>query len=253
MNNELFEKLLASRKYKFVCPDTVKRILSECEGKYKKPKDIEKAAREKLHGITSAFMTETEYKHALNLCAAEKTDENLSQLLSCHASTRERLPLSAMDELYGRIFAVTGIPDTLLDLACGMNPVYLAYRCPGTRIHCEDISGQSINVIRAFSETAEAAMGDLLSGVPEEEYDIALLFKVLPLLDRQESGSADRVLNAIRAKYIVCSFPTRTLGGRNVGMEDNYSAWMEAHIPEGYAFCARFTTENELYYILKES
>ncbi len=253
MNNELLEKLLTSKKYKYVCPDTVKRILSECEGKYKKPKDIEKAAREKLHGITSAFMTDAEYKRALNLCEAEKTDENLTQLLSCHASTRERLPLSAMDELYGRIFSVTGIPETLLDLACGMNPVYIAYRYPDMRIHCEDISGQSINVIQNFSETAEAAMGDLLSGVPEEKYDVALLFKVLPLLDRQESGAADRVLNAVQAKYIVCSFPTRTLGGRNVGMEDNYSAWMEAHIPEKYAVCARFTTENELYYILKES
>ena len=253
MNNELLEKLLASKKYKYVCPDTVKRILSECEGKYKKAKDIEKAAREKLHGITSAFMTDAEYKRALSLCEAEKTDENLTQLLSCHASTRERLPLSAMDALYQRIFEITGTPETLLDLACGMNPVYIAYRYPDIRIHCEDISGQSIGVIQKFSETADAGMGDLLSGVPADKYDVALLFKVLPLLDRQESGSADRVLNAIRAKYIVCSFPTRTLGGRNVGMEDNYSAWMEAHIPAGYAVCARFTTENELYYILKES
>ena len=253
MNNELLDKLLTNKKYKYVCPDTVKRVLSECEGKYKKAKDIEKAAREKLHGITSAFMTETEYKRALSLCETEHTEENMAHLLSCHASTRERLPLAAMDELYTRIFDITGIPDTLLDLACGMNPVYLAYRYPEMRIRCEDISGQCINVIQKFSEITEAATGDLLINVPEEEYNVALLFKVLPLLDRQESGAADRVLNAIQAKYIVCSFPTRTLGGRNVGMEDNYSAWMEAHIPEGYAICARFTTDNELYYILKES
>ena len=253
MNNELLDKLLTSKKYKYVCADTVKRVLSECEGKYKKAKDIEKAAREKLHGITSAFLTDAEYKRALALAEAEKTEEALARLLACHASTRERLPLSGMDALYGRIFEFTGVPETLLDLACGMNPLYLAFRYPGIRVHCEDISGQCINVIQAYTPNTEALTGDLLSNVPDGRYDVALLFKVLPLLDRQQSGAADRVLNAVNAKFIVCSFPTRTLGGRNVGMEGNYSAWMEAHIPENYAVYEKITTTNELYYILKES
>jgi len=253
MTNELFIKLSTNKKYKYVCPDTVRRILSECEGKYKKAKDVEKAAREKLHGITSAFLTDAEYKRALNLAEADKTEESLAQLLSCHASTRERLPLSAMDELYARIFETTGVPETLLDLACGMNPVYLAFRYPDVRIHCEDISGQCINVIQKYAPDIEAKTGDLLSSIPEGKYDVALLFKVLPLLDRQQGGAADCVLNAVRAKYIVCSFPTRTLGGRNVGMEANYSDWMEKHVPEKYAVCAKFATANELYYILKES
>lgn len=250
--NELFEKLSASKKYKYVCPDTVRRVLSECEGKYKKAKDVEKAAREKLHGITSAFLSDAEYKRALSLAEAERTEENLSLLLSCHASTRERLPLAAMDGLYQRIFEITGVPETLLDLACGMNPLYLAFRYPDMRIRSEDISGQCINVIKKYALGVQAAMGDLLSGVPDESFDVALLFKVLPLLDRQRDGAADRVLNSVRAKYIVCSFPTRTLGGRNVGMEGNYSAWMERHMPQSHAECAKFTTDNELYYVLKE-
>ena len=90
------------------------------------------------------------------------------------------------------------------------------------------------------------------SSIPEERFDVCLLFKILPLLDRQKAGSADRVLKEIDAENIVVSFPTRTLGGRNVGMEENYSAWMETHLPERYETAHRFTTENELYYILKE-
>ena len=247
--NELLEKLLASKKYKDVCPDTVKRVLEECSLKYKKEKDIEKAAREKLHGITSAFMSEKEYKNALKL--AEEGD--LENLLGCHASTRERLPLSDMDAAYDRIFEATGKPESVLDLACGMNPIYLKHRLKDARIVGVDISGQSMAVISRACD-AEIHHGDLLceGSIPAERFDAALLFKILPLLDRQKAGSADRVLSEINAKNIVVSFPTRTLGGRNVGMAENYGRWMEAHLPDSRRVKAKFETANELFYILEE-
>lgn len=247
--NELFEKLSASKKYRDVCPDTVRRILEECSQKYKKDKDIEKAAREKLHGITSAFMAEKEYKNALKLAE----DDDLEALLSCHASTRERLPLADMEAAYDGIFEVTGDPASILDLACGMNPIYLKHRLPDARIVGVDISGQSMAVISKACD-AEIHHGDLLceGSIPEGRFDVVLLFKILPLLDRQKAGSADRVLNEINAKYIVISFPTRTLGGRNVGMAENYGRWMEEHLPENRAVKAKFETNNELFYILEE-
>jgi len=247
--NDLFEKLLASKKYRDVCPDTIKRVLEECSQKYKKDKDIEKAVREKLHGITSAFMTEREYKTALKL--AEEGE--LEQLLGCHASTRERLPLSDMDAAYDRIFEVTGSPASVLDLACGMNPVYLKHRLPDARIVGVDISGQSMAVIAKACD-AEMHHGDLLceGSIPEGRFDVCLLFKILPLLDRQKSGAAGRVLMEINAENIVVSFPTRTLGGRNVGMAENYGRWMEEHLPANRAVKAKFETANELFYILEE-
>nr|AMP53145.1 ArmA_Rmt [uncultured bacterium] len=251
MNNELFEKLSVNKKYRDVCPDTIRRVIAECEGRYKKAKDMDKAVREKLHGITSAFMSEHEYKKA-RVLAGEFSPENLESLLACHASTRERLPLAAMDALYGRIFELTGVPAALLDLACGINPVYFLARYPLMQVTGADISGQSINIITRCG--GRALHNDLLctDSIPAERYDVALLFKILPLLDRQQEGSAMEVLNAVNAKFIVVSFPTRTLGGRNVGMEDNYSAWMDAHLPENREIAARFTTDNELFYILKE-
>jgi len=249
--NELFEKLSQNKKYRDVCPDTIARIIAECEGRYKKAKDMDKAVREKLHGITSAFMGEQEYKKA-QILAGEFCPEKLEALLSCHASTRERLPLSAMDELYGRIFEITGVPERLLDMACGINPVYFLARHPGMRVTGADISGQSVNIIRLCGGNALHA--DLLceNSIPAERYDAALLFKILPLLDRQQSGAADAVLGRINAEYIIASFPTRTLGGRNVGMKANYSAWMDSHLPPNREIAARFTTDNELFYILKE-
>lgn len=254
MTESIFEKLSTNKKYSEVCPDTIKRVISECEGRYKKPKDMEKAVREKLHGITSAF-NDLGKDISEEIASVSGNDEALESILKRHASTRERLPLSAMDDLYRRIFEVTGKPESILDLACGLNPVYLAVRFPESRITGADISGSCVTAINALGGNASGLWSDLLceNSVPDERFHIALLFKILPLLERQKSGSAMEVMNRIDAEYLVISFPTRTLGGRNVGMEDNYSAWMDAHMPENRTVSARFTTDNELYYILKEN
>lgn len=242
--NELLDKLLNNKKYRDLCPDTIARVIAECEGRYKKAKDMEKAVREKLHGITGAFMTEAEYRRALE-------GTSLEEILACHASTRERMPLSAMDGLFARLFPEA--PASLLDLACGLNPLYLAARFPGARICGVDISGQSVRILKKHG--LDARHGDLLcaGAIPQERFSAALLFKILPLLERQRSGSAIEILTGIHAETIVVSFPTRTLGGRNVGMEENYSAWMEGHMPPNRAIADRFTTDNELFYLLKEN
>lgn len=244
MNNDLFDKLSSNKKYSDVCPDTIRRVISELEGRYKKAKDMEKAVREKLHGITGAF---NELGGAAQAAASISGDEELEAVLKSHASTRERLPLSTMDALYATIFEVTGKPESILDLACGLNPVYLIHRF-GCRVVGVDISKSCVSLFPG------GVWGDLLceNAIPKERFHIALLFKILPLLERQKSGSAMDVMNRIDAQYLVISFPTRTLGGRNVGMEDNYSAWMESHMPENRTVAARFTTDNELYYVLKE-
>lgn len=252
----LFEKLASSKKYSEVCPDTIRRVISECDGRYKKAKDFEKAVREKLHGITSAFNDLG--KDALAMAAQlDDNDDRLESLLKRHISTRERLPLSAMDDLYRRIFEVTGPPQSILDLACGLNPVYLQARTPeNCAIVGVDISGSCIALINTLStEGVLGIHGDLLcdNAIPERHFHMALLFKILPLLERQKPGAAMDVMNRIDAEYLVISFPTRTLGGRNVGMADNYAAWMDAHMPVDYTIAAKFTTENELYYILKEN
>ena len=153
-----------------------------------------------------------------------------------------------MDALYAKIFEITGPPGRILDLACGLNPVYLLRRFDCSVVGV-DISKSCVSLI------PEGVWGDLLceGAVPQERFHIALLFKILPLLERQKAGSATDLLRAIDAEYLVVSFPTRTLGGRNVGMERNYSEWMESHLPDNRTVAARFTTDNELYYVLKEN
>lgn len=261
MNDDMLEKLLHSKKYQSVCPDTIRRVWTECKIKYKKPRDVEKAAREQLHGLTGAFLTPSEsdecFKDMRVWNAEQRSDAALERALRRHASTRERLPLTRMDGIYARIFEVTSRPGSTLDLACGLNPLYLGAReipCLGV-----DISGAAVEVVNAcardFALPASAVCADLLcpGAIPEQRFDLALMFKILPLLERQRSGAAMETMGAIRARYLVLSFPTRTLSGRNVGMEANYSAWMEAHLPPNRRIAARFTEENELFYVLEET
>ena len=260
MNSDYLEKLKQSKKYRGVCQDTINRIWSECSRKYRKPRDVDKAVREALHGITGAFLTDAEASECAWAMqawfAGGRTDAQLSNILNKHASTRERLPLESMDALYERIFQTAFRPKSVLDLACGINPLYLGAR--GFRTTGVDISGQAVKLINAFGETygmpVKAACADLLcpGAIPRERYDMALLFKVLPLLERQRAGAAMDVVNAVNAEVIVASFPTRTLGGRNVGMAAHYSEWMESHLPNGKTILDRFETENEVFYLLEE-
>ena len=258
MNSDPLEKLLQSKKYRDVCPDTIRRVWADCERRYKKPKDAEKAAREALHGITGAFMTPGEARQLdedTRIWRDDRSDANLERMLSRHASTRERLPLADMDALSEHILATAGRPRSVLDLACGINPIYLGAR--GVEVLGVDISGAAVDAVNRFGEVCalpvSAVCADLLcpGAIPRRRFDLALLFKVLPLLERQRTGAATDVMNGIDAARIAVSFPTRTMSGRNVGMAAQYSAWMEAHLPEGRAVAGRFETGNELFYILQ--
>ena len=260
--NEAYEqalqKLSAAKKYAGICPDTLARVLAESFERHKRPKEAEKAAREKLHGMTGAFMTPEECRRAEKALDAwaPGNDAALVEALSQHASTRERLPLAGMDALYERIFAATGVPGRVLDLACGLNPVYLAAR--GHAVVGVDIQGAAVALVGRMREAhglpVRAVCADLLvpGSVPEERFDLALAFKLLPLLETQRNGAGAALLRTVPARHIAVSFPTRTLSGRNVGMAAHYGEWMDAHVPEDRVVAARFETENELFYVLSE-
>lgn len=258
MDNGCPEKLLASKKYRNVCPDTVRRVWAECARRYPRPKEAERAAREALHGITGAFMTQAEARALegdLLAWSESPGDATLERMLSRHASTRERLPLAQLDALWARVTAVTGRPRSVLDLACGVNPLYLGAR--GVSAVGVDISGAAVAAINRFhalcGAPVRATCADLLcpGAVPDERFDAALLFKLLPLVERQRPGAASRLLESVDADWLVVSFPTRTLGGRNVGMAAHYAEWMSGRLPIKQTVVCTFETSNELFYIIR--
>jgi 16S rRNA (guanine(1405)-N(7))-methyltransferase len=80
--------------------------------------------------------------------------------------------------------------------------------------------------------------------------DMYWLFKILPLLDRQQLGSAKEILQKIPAKYVVVTYPTASIGGKNKGMRETYQNQFSELMTElGYEFKS-LNGVNELVYVV---
>lgn len=254
--NELaaLNALKASRNLHDICPETVERVFLEQLPKYKKLKDADKAARSQLHAITGAFVTREELNRARESFDRWRGGDPgaLRETLLCHASTRERLPEA--DALFDRAFRAAGDPKTVLDLACGFNPIYLGAR-GGVAVTGVDIHGGCVRFVndcaRLCGWNVSARLHDLISDIPRDPCDLALMMKLLPVMEGQKNGAARRLIEGVRARHILVTFPTKTLGGRGVGMEKHYSEWFEALRPENADIIDRFSAANELCYVLK--
>ena len=239
-------------KYKDVCTETVARLEARFAECFKNAREAEKAVKTALHQITGAFMTPDELKRARKLLADETLPpvQALTEALRLHASTRERLP--HIDAFYGAL--LDGLnPKSLLDLACGLNPLYLGAR--GYSVRGVDISGGCVSLVndwaamRGWDVSAECR--DLLCDPPLHEADMALAMKLLPVLEQQEKGAAMRLLRRVPSALIAVTFPMKTLGGRSVGMESHYSEWFEAAARGDFDILRREALFGELCYIVR--
>lgn len=242
-----------SKKYKDVCPDTVRRVFETERAKYKSEKEADKAAKAHLHQITGAFMTADEMKLADKLFTAYKEgDESaFDKTLRLHSSTRERM--QGAEALYSRILEAAGRPQTVLDLACGMNPLILGKM--GLAVYGMDISGGCVRLVNEWAAACgwnvRAVCADLLCDPPMEKADMALMMKLLPVLEQQKKGSAMALMESVPAETACVTFPMRTLGGRKVGMEQHYSEWFEGNLTDAFEIIERFVEADELCYIVR--
>ncbi len=157
---------------------------------------------------------------------AEAFREACRAAMACHASTRERLPL--LGRFHAEVFAVTGVPRRVLDLACGLHPLAIPWMGlpPKASYHACDLDGRAVAFLNRcapfLGKGFQAVHADLLRAPPAEEADVAFLLKAATSLERQERGATRRLLDALRVRNIVVSFPIASLGGRDRGMRRNY-------------------------------
>jgi 16S rRNA (guanine(1405)-N(7))-methyltransferase len=230
---ELVAAVRRSAKYRAVCPDTVRRIGEAELAKGRKLKAAVKATKGRLHQVFAAFERSPNYGRLLgDLEAACASGDDAAVRRACrqalreHASTRERL--SILDGFYLRVFAVTGVPRRVLDLACGLHPLGLPWMGlpQGASYLAFDIDGRAVDFLGRWFALAgidgRAVHADVLCTPPCEAADVAFLLKTPPSLDRQEKGGSGRVLEALAARWAVVSFPVASLGGRERGMREHY-------------------------------
>jgi len=233
--------VVSSKKYGAICPDTVRRIAARESAAEPRAgvKALVKATKRGLHQICGAFERAPDYETAFQaLEAAYRTGSKAEieaacrRVLTLHSSTRERLPI--LDQFYTQIFQITGRPSSILDLGCGLNPVALPWMglAAGSRYTATDIDADGIRLVNRYLQLAgfepQARWQDVLADPPTDPADVALLLKTSSTLERQEKGSTVRLVEALRAPFVVVSYAVKSLGGREKGMPAHYRSQFRA-------------------------
>jgi 16S rRNA (guanine(1405)-N(7))-methyltransferase len=226
----VLQALSKSKRYRHLAPTLLARIAGEEIPKAKNTADAEKRAKRRLHQIFGAYATPLPYEKLIAKLQAARHDpaafkRACADIMQLHASTAERLP--ELDHFYSRIFHVTGKPAKVIDLACGLNPVSIPWMhlSPHCLYVAFDIDSEMIRFLDRYLAMAPvhgvARVRDLVEGPPHSPADVAFLLKTLPCLQHQ----TDRLLpllDAVNARHLVVSFPTRSLGNRSKGMTATY-------------------------------
>jgi 16S rRNA (guanine(1405)-N(7))-methyltransferase len=184
------------------------------------------------------------------------------EILKRHSSTRERVVASTRERMnepprkrgvgvdagwYAQLWKITGVPSVVLDLGCGFHPFALPWM--GLPKDCEylacDVDERIAALVqRLFDRCGQrgraAAVDLVVGGAPEPRKhkladveslldvpaDVAFLMKLLPTLERQDVSASERLVDTLRAKFLVVTFPDKSLGGRERGMADHYEEFM---------------------------
>ena len=232
--DEVVAALMSSAKYREISPALLRQIAAQELSKRRSLKEAVKAAKNKLHQIAGAYFGELPNFAAwqASLAGAAAVGEDLRPLcrqwLAAHASTRERVPL--LEQFYTRLFE--GLPPiySLLDLACGLNPLTLPWMglSPTTHYHACDLYQSEADffngVFPLLGVTGEFSVCNLLQALPPQAVDVALLLKTIPCLEQVDKRVGSRLIAEIDARVLIVSFPGRSLGGHQRGMAANYEA-----------------------------
>ncbi|MDP3698437.1 MAG: hypothetical protein Q8R47_02525 [Nanoarchaeota archaeon] len=184
----------------------------------------------------------------------------VQQILSTHSSTQERLPV--YEQLYSKIFSITGKPRTILDLGGGINPFSFSYMKLGQcTYHVYDINEEEIQSINHYfqmlhqenpSFIGKALIFDIAAAnVTFPKADLAFLFKMTDVIDQGKGHKkTEELLQKIPAKYIVVSFATKTMSGKAMtAPRRSWMEWLCKRLGYGYTI---LEFANELFYVVKK-
>ncbi len=254
-----------SKKYRAVgvSEQTIRDIvLTELE-RQPNPKAAIQSARKKLHEVIALYLGDPDYEAAGQRLASafesggeDAIKQVCAEIMREHDSTRERLEL--LDTFYPRIFAMTGRPAVLLDMACGLNPLALPWMDlpPGAHYYAYDIHRQRVAFLNQYFALqgvgGAAIMQDILVDPPHESGDVALLLKEIHRMEKRRHGIVLPLLDALDVRWIVLSSPTRSRTGRHTVI-DAYRQQVHALVADRPWPVAEIEFDNELVYCLDKA
>ena len=260
---ELVANVLATRKYAHISPTLVHSIAAQALQNAKTPKRALKATKAKLHQVGAAYFCRSpqydRWLHAL-ADASQSADPDqrkaaCREIMAAHASTRERLPI--LDTFYETLLADLPPIHSVIDLACGLNPLAIPWMplSLSTTYRALDIYSDLSNFMSSalplLGVAGSGGVMDLTQQLPREPADVALLLKALPCLDQLAANLSRRLITGIPARVIILSYPVASLGGRGKGMIASYSRHFAALDIAAHWDVDTFHFDTELVYRLR--
>jgi 16S rRNA (guanine(1405)-N(7))-methyltransferase len=260
MTAEIVERVLRSARYRDVDRALLIRLAEEEVARARNADDAVKRVKRRLHQAVGAFRGAARPD---TIAAAWAGDLGAPAFraacvdaLRSHASTRERV--RHLDSFYPGVWSVTGVPDRVLDIGCGLNPLTLPWMglASDATYVASDVDRRPLATVARFLDLVGQAhvieVRDAVTSLPTDEADVALLLKLVTTLDRQDPDAATRLLRGLAVRHAVASFPRRSLAGRGKGMESTYRARLERLAADAgrVTAVADVSVPNELVFVL---
>jgi len=178
-------------------------------------------------------------------------------LLKSHQSTKERLKF--YPEFYKSIFAVTGKPESIIEIGCGMHP--LSLECSGigkVEYLAADISMKDLKIVQEYFNQNKRIKGRtlLFDAVRDEynfrkKYDLCFVLKLFEILETTKSHRlTEDIVNQLPAKWVAASFSTKTLS--NKPMTRARRIWFEVMLKRLKKNFEIIRIPNEIIYVFKQ-
>jgi len=178
--------------------------------KSKEVSAIVKQVRAELRPIYGLFIEEN-ISGLRDLIKAESV--HLHQILKFHVSSRERIEF--YEDFYRKIFHITGKPNSIIDIACGLNPFsFELMDIPKkTKYYALELNQNDADAINDFfikwKINGKAVKHDITKNPIKYKADIAFAFKIFDIIDNKIT---ERIIKELDVKYIAASFSTKTVG-----------------------------------------
>lgn len=172
--------------------------------------------------------------------------------LESHRSSKERMGF--YNELYKKIFAITGKPNSILDISAGLNPLSIKYMdgFEGKYVSTELAQKDCEMINRYFKENkinGKAIQQDITKNLEFPEADVVFLFKVFDSVEEKGHKLAERILKDLKCRYAVISFATRTAWGKKMNFPNR--GWIERLFERLELSYKKLEFENEVFYVVR--
>ncbi len=251
MSTDAVERLVArlreTPRYGGLCDHALFAAAAAALDGHRSEKAALKSAKRRLHQMFGSFLEGRRRRllDQLGQAAAAADDDPawlaaLRQALALHASTDERR--AHLEELWQAIRGHVPQISSVVDLGCGVNPAALPWsglsrdvRYLGLDLDLELCAALEEALADRFPHL-QVRPADLRGKLELPSADVALLWKLLPTLERQAAGAGRALAAQLRVGWCVATFPTRSLSGRGFGAAAQYRALAKAVLGPGITF-----------------